>query len=523
MARSLLALVVALCACAALSSPASAASIEWVDRCPDKPYPIPALREADAVCGWLTVPESRTSGSRDTIRLPVARLPAIGKATEAPVVYMEGGPGGAALPTAAVLVSAGLTREHEVIVMGQRGSAYAEPSLTCKEVDRFTVGSTDLLYDAPETGRKMVRAHADCRRRLERQGVDFGAYNTTENAADFADLRIALGEIKWHVLGASYGTDLALTYIRQHPQGVISATIDSVVPPERATLGVNWTSAGMGTDVLFDACRDQPSCRRRYGDVRATFVKVVDALEDDPLFLRDVLPALPGEPPERDARPVDVRVDGGALATLTFALTEVAPTEIPRLLDGLRRGDREERREVAAAYALTKMAHAGTFSYGLHNGVVCSEWLPYEPVSDVAKEGWEWFRPFPHSVVANAPQFPFMDEICDRWPVPRAPERQRAATPSDVPTLLVAGGFDALTAEAVGASVSRSLRYGTSVVFPGYGHFVLRLSVLRRRTCGPEVIRSWMRAQRDLDVRCVKELRPEPFTIDRAGRKQRNR
>jgi pimeloyl-ACP methyl ester carboxylesterase len=59
------------------------------------------------------------------------------------------------------------------------------------------------------------------------------------------------------VLGASYGTDLALTYMRQHPAGVLSVTLDSVVPPERATLGLNWTSAGLGTDVLFDACRDQ--------------------------------------------------------------------------------------------------------------------------------------------------------------------------------------------------------------------------------------------------------------------------
>jgi pimeloyl-ACP methyl ester carboxylesterase len=39
--------------------------------------------------------------------------------------------------------------------------------------------------------------------------VDLAPYNTRENAADIADLRVALGIKEWNVYGVSYGTDLA--------------------------------------------------------------------------------------------------------------------------------------------------------------------------------------------------------------------------------------------------------------------------------------------------------------------------
>ncbi len=66
------------------------------------------------------------------------------------------------------------------------------------------------------------------------------------------------------MIGASYGTDLALTYMRQHPQGIRSVTIDSVLPPQLATVGHAWASAAAGMGSLFRACKDQRGCRDRF-------------------------------------------------------------------------------------------------------------------------------------------------------------------------------------------------------------------------------------------------------------------
>ncbi|MDT7653290.1 MAG: hypothetical protein QOI36_4696, partial [Pseudonocardiales bacterium] len=43
---------------------------------------------------------------------------------------------------------------------------------------------------------------------------DLAAYNTRENVADIADLRVALGIKEWNVYGVSYGTDLAQQLLR---------------------------------------------------------------------------------------------------------------------------------------------------------------------------------------------------------------------------------------------------------------------------------------------------------------------
>src|SRR5262245_50566750 len=90
------------------NAPASAATFE-AGACPDRPEPIPALKTAR--CGVLVVPETRAKPDGRMIRLPVAILPSLSNPPAAdPLVYMEGGPGGAALPTAQLLLDAGLNR-----------------------------------------------------------------------------------------------------------------------------------------------------------------------------------------------------------------------------------------------------------------------------------------------------------------------------------------------------------------------------------------------------------------------------
>jgi pimeloyl-ACP methyl ester carboxylesterase len=77
-----------------------------------------------------------------------------------------------------------------------------------------------------------VAAARACYQRMVAAWADLGAYNTTEYAADVADLRVALGIREWNVFGVSYGSNLAMTLMREHPQGIRSVTVDSVEPPE---------------------------------------------------------------------------------------------------------------------------------------------------------------------------------------------------------------------------------------------------------------------------------------------------
>ena len=53
---------------------------------------------------------------------------------------------------------------------------------------------------------------------------------------------------------------LALSLMRDHPEGIRSVIIDSVAPPSVASLGWTWTNANEGVNNIFRACAAEPAC-----------------------------------------------------------------------------------------------------------------------------------------------------------------------------------------------------------------------------------------------------------------------
>ncbi len=172
-------------------------------------------------------------------------------------------------------------------------------------------------------------------------------------------------------------------------------------------------------------------------------------------------------------------LDGGAFANYIINITGAGlGADVPRLLDDFDRG---HRRPVFASQAATGGLHAGELSYGLQYGVVCSEWVPYAPKSDVSKQGRRAFPKFPDSVLAQAPQFPFRYKDCPVWDVPKAPAAQREVTTSAIPTLVLAGGFDSLTSAQSAQVAAGTLSNSHYVEIPGAGHVVAEHLPLRGR------------------------------------------
>ncbi|GAA1077951.1 alpha/beta fold hydrolase [Kitasatospora arboriphila] len=475
----------------------SAPSVRFVPgACPETADPVPGR------CGFLEVPESRErrgpGGRRGrTIRLAVAIVPAVSAAKAAdPVVFMEGGPGGDAFGSIPFLIGAGVNRDHDLIVMAQRGTLHSQPSLACPEIDRFSAAAVGSVYDAPSTGRRLVRAATECRDRLTASGVELSAYNTTENAADFADLRAALGIGRWNVYGYSYGTELALTYLRLHPEGVRSVAIDSVVPPQVVSLPWTWDSAREGIGAIFAACAAQPLCANRYPNLSRTLTEQVRRLEAHPLRLTARPPA--------GGDPVRVVLDGGALVNLLVA-NAVKAVDVPAALDELAHGNPERFARAQAAGATPVV---GEVAHGLTQSVACSEWVPGHSESDLLQAGRRAFPGWPDTVLAQAPQLPFEHDVCRAWNVPDRTAVQRVATRSDVPTLLVSGTFDAKTGASWGAYTARTLSRSTTVLIPGIGHWVVPQS-----PCAADVLTSFLARPTAPDTSCVAGLAPAPFTI----------
>lgn len=453
-----------------------------------------------ARCGFLVVPENRTTRDGKTIRIAVAIVPAASKKPmPVPLVYLAGGPGGAPILATSLLVASGFNADHDLVLVEQRGTYYSEPQLTCPVLDRFFTRLLGLVYDAESTRVEHVAATQACRDQFAAKGVDLAAYNTTENAADFADLRRALGYKQWNLYGVSYGTNLALTLMRTDPQGIGSVVLDSTEPPYLVALPPFWPSARDGFDNLFAACAAQRPCGGRYPGLRERFAGLVRDLEAHPVTTSVTDPAT--------KRSVRVTTDGGALANWLVSMSFLAPQykDVPRWIDELATGDPHS----IASSRVGSVTPEGLIGYGLTLGVICSEWVPFTTHAQILTEGQNALPDYPSSALEEPPQFTYVTDDCRVWDVPKAPAAMREPVHSTIRTLILSGSFDAVTSLAWAKAAAATLPNSRLLEFPGNGHDVTTGS-----KCAQAVMNSFLARPDAPDVGCVASVKPPVFTTD---------
>jgi pimeloyl-ACP methyl ester carboxylesterase len=474
-----------------------------------EPAPCPKMPGAEALaeasCGYLVVPENRSQATAHTIRLFVATYPAPAPEKRSdPVVFLAGGPGDIGPWDVDAFVVADFIRDRDIVLMAQRGTWLSEPALTCAAIDDFNRELLGLRFYAEATKRAHLAATAACHRELAATGADLSAYNSTESAADFADLRTVLGHAAWNVYGLSYGSYLAQTLMRDHPDGIRSVVLDSVLPTTY-TVAANWEITRSGFANLFHACAAEPACNAAHPGLEETFTALVNKLEAEPLRINVKDPAT-GED-------LDVVLDGGALVdwlrnqNYAVPLLQAAPNGI----DGLA----AQRAATIEAIARSRVERAPpsdpeapAISYGLALGVSCREDYPFATPEDLAAAGQKAFPDYPASIRdQGVGGWAYFNEDCrDVWKVPAAPAALHRPVASTIPTLLISGTFDTLTSLAGAEAAAAKLSDATVISIPGIGHVVAPKS-----PCAQAVIVSFLADPHAPDTSCVDGLRPQPF------------
>jgi pimeloyl-ACP methyl ester carboxylesterase len=475
-----------------------------------EPAPCPKLPGAEelakASCGYLVVPENRNRPTGRTIRLMVAKYPARSTEKRAdPVVYLAGGPGDIAPLDINGLIAADFIRDRDIIVMSQRGTMFSEPALTCATIDNFARELLGLRFYSEATKRAHLAATEACHRELAATGADLSVYNSTESAADFADLRKVLGYETWNVYGMSYGSYLAQTLVLDHPEGIRSVVLDSVLPMTY-TVPANWWNTRAGFDNLFQACAAEPACNAAHPRLEKTFTELVNKLEAEPLTTTARDPAT--------GKDLKVVLDGGALIDWLRNQNYAVPTLLaaPDRIDGLAAG----RPEAIEAITLDRVSRAPppgpdvpALGYGLALGVSCREDYPFATPEDLAAAGREAFPDYPLSVTREGVGgWAYFNEDCrEVWKVPAAPKAMHQPVASSFPTLLISGTFDTLTSLAGAKAAAAKLSNATIISIPGVGHAVSPAS-----PCAQAVIVSFLADPAAPDTSCVGALKPPSFT-----------
>ena len=498
-------------ACALLGLPASASvtttaiSVTPVfvpGPCPAPPKPIAELKQAR--CGELIVSENRHRATSPTIRLSVAIVAAASAQKKSdPIVWLAGGPGDDAITEIPMAAAGKLSANRDVIFMSQRGTYTAQPRLACPSVDRWPKDTLNMPSDAAATGKAYSVATLKCRQELASKTADLGAYNTLESAADLEDLRVAMHIAKWNIYGISYGTDLALTYLREHPGGIRSVAIDGVFPPSLAGGGAAWTSAGEGITAVFKACQRQTPCRKRYGDVGAAFRRLVNQYEASPKTVAVQVPGQSGK--------ASVKISGGMLFQWMVSPGTHLAAKVPAAIYALAHGNPVP---IASTWAALRVdaGNIGVLGNGLFYGVSCGEWVPYETEQSVVAAGRRAFPTFPASVLRNG-TLPFMRENCNDWNVPAVSSLVRAVTESRLPVLVINSQYDGQTAAAFGSYVAKKLPNSVVVTIPNIAHVAFGSPSASANACAYAITRSFFDVLTKADTSCVRKVPPTNFVL----------
>jgi pimeloyl-ACP methyl ester carboxylesterase len=206
---------------------AAGAAIRW------EPFELPAAATGlKAQIGHLTVPLDRKRPDAATVDLAFVRLQSASQKNGIPIVYLAGGPGQAATPSArnryALPNLQRLAEIGDVILLDQRGTGQSTPRPVCAPEP---LPPEQMFISREASFARAMAATRKCVAEWASKGVSASAFNNRENAADIEDLRVALGVPKLKLIGFSYGTHLALAYIRAYGPHVDRAVLIATAGP----------------------------------------------------------------------------------------------------------------------------------------------------------------------------------------------------------------------------------------------------------------------------------------------------
>lgn len=242
------------------------------------------------VCGTLHTP-----ANQGDFELAVVIIRAQTPAEHAePLLYLQGGPGlSAGLNDRGIeywldwLSHGGLDRD--LVLMDPRGVGFSRPALTCDTHDRYSAQVLTehiALRDELEGGRPLL---AHCFSELMQAPTNFAAqhYGTERSAQDIVGLMSVLDYPRWHLLGVSYGTRLALAVAGQaqvRKQNLVrSLILDSVYPPERGGLMTWPRDLTQSLERFFAWCEQHPSCHGELTHVAEDFQQALMHLQKNPV------------------------------------------------------------------------------------------------------------------------------------------------------------------------------------------------------------------------------------------------
>ena len=441
-----------------------------------------------SLCGSVQVYENTTTQKGRRINLNVAVIPAEpspgsgsppASHSADPLFLLAGGPGQAATEAFSLLIPDFDTvlQQRDLVLVDMRGTGKSNPLRCASPSAGDTVASTPV---SPADAAKACLATLN---------ADPTLYTTQAAASDLDQVRQALGYQKINLLGISYGTRLALAYLRQYPTRARTLTLDGVSPTDWELGPHNPANAQRSLDLIFAECAAQQACSAAFPKLPEEFATLMANLDKQPMSVDLVHPLTN----QRINLTLTHAEAAQAIQFMSYSPDNIAA--LPRLIhDVVANG---QYNLLASQYLIATYSLSQPIADGLYLSIVCAEDVPFYPAT-----------PDPAGTNSYLPdETQEQAQQCQSWPHATVPAAFKQAVTSNAPVLLLSGQLDPVTPPANAEQAARTLPNSLSLVIPNLGHNVVFTD------CIPDVVAAFVQAGtvKGLNTACVKQITPAPF------------
>lgn len=467
------------------SSPARQAA----SRLPLTPCTLEGLEE-EVLCGSLEVFENRSTRAGRKITLNVVVVPSlIAAPTDAPLFFFEGGPGVAATDAVWTFIEdSSFRRTRDVVLVDIRGTGKSNP-LHC-----------DLLGDPLDLQNYLNDMYPDslvaaCRDQLD-SIADLTQYTTPLVVEDLEDVRRWLGYERIDVMGLSYGTRLALTYMRMHPSRIRSAVLIGPLAPSVHVPSLHASAGQRALDLVLSDCERDTACSRAFPRLREDLARLNQSFGNEGVTVTMRHPVTGAEVTLRIRREILFECMRSKMYMISGA------REVPWIITRAAHGDFAPFLELMIP---EDFGEPPWLAEGLYLSMTCAEDIPFIDTA-AARQSYEntYFGDYRVSQQINAAR---------HWPRGLLPPGFNAPFTADVPTLIISGYYDPITPPSFAEEVHQLLSKSRLVTIPSMAHIP---DGMTNSECITDLITRFFQLGTvdSLDVSCIEMMQAPPFRLN---------
>jgi pimeloyl-ACP methyl ester carboxylesterase len=431
--------------------------------------------------GTFAVSEDREAQEERMIHLDVVFLHSMELEVKPdPLFVFAGGPGANVTANADFYANSWIREQRDIVFVSQRGTG-GDNRLDCElaKQDDNLQSYFDPLF--------RIDYFRPCLEELKDK-YDLTKYSTCMAADDYNEVRLALGYGKINIIGTSYGTRMALVYMRRHPETVRAAILNGVAPIAFKNPLFHAPGFHEAIRFLMTECADNPDCHAAYPNLEEEYETILAQLEKAPVVVNVEHPMTKEQVPIKLSREAFIE----ALRTMMYR----GNRQVPFLIHKAFEGDYVPFAQVGLK---SERSIRRLLAMGLLLCVTCAEDLDRITEEEIVE--------ITSGTDMGDGRVRRQKAVCEFWPRSEIPDNYGEPVSVDVPVLLLSGTLDPVTPPRWGEEAASHLPNSLHLVVPG-AHGV-------GNPCLTSIQKQFLETGtlEGLDISCIEALKAGPFHI----------